>query len=99
MTVHVEMAFPCEARALQMSVKHFQRNTQLPFGFPNGAVDYEADTQARGNVRSIASVGTLRSRQNVHTLQISKARNQCIGKPKALIIGNSPREKQWQHRE
>jgi hypothetical protein len=37
-----------------------------------------------------------RSRQNVHTLQISKARNQRIGKPKAkaLIIGNSPHEKQ-----
>ena len=87
-----------------MSVKHFQRNTQLPFGFPNGAVDHEADTQARGNVRSRRFrryIQYRRSRQNVHTLQISKARNKCIGKPKAkaLIIGNSPHEKQWQHRE
>src|SRR6185295_2719308 len=30
-TVHVEIAFPCEASALQQCVKHFERETPLPF--------------------------------------------------------------------
>src|ERR1700722_14162265 len=50
--VRVERKLLFEASALQMSVKHFERKTRLPFRLPNGPSDHKPDTQTRANIQA-----------------------------------------------
>ena len=65
-------------------------------------MDHKADAQPRSDVRR-RRVGRYaqnrRGRQNVDALQISKARDQRVGKPQAntIVVRSIPEKKQWQH--